>query len=83
MIRNRAKLIKSRIKLFKTLNKIYYQFATFEEIAKSFGMDILLISDNFAIQLEANQIKYIDVNGTKYAIVYIDNDPIHIEPMTE
>jgi hypothetical protein len=42
---------------------------------------ILMIAPNFTVILNPSQIKYITVNDTKYAIVYIDGDPIHMEPI--
>jgi hypothetical protein len=44
---------------------------------------VLMVAPNFTVILNPSQIKYIEVNGTKYAIVYIDGDPIHIEPILE
>jgi hypothetical protein len=45
------------------------------------GKYVLYIAPNFVIHLNDNQVKHVTVNGTKYAVVVIDNDPIHIEQL--
>ena len=45
------------------------------------GKYVLYLAPNFVIHLQEHQVKHVNVNGTKYAIVVIDNDPIHIEQL--
>jgi hypothetical protein len=40
---------------------------------------ILMVAPNFAIH--PTSVKFINVNGSKYAIVYVGSDPIHMEPI--
>ena len=42
---------------------------------------VLMVAPNFAIILQPSSLKYVDVNGSKYAVVIIADEPIHIEPL--
>jgi hypothetical protein len=42
---------------------------------------VLMVAPNFTIVLQPSSLKYIDVNGSKYAVVIIAGEPIHIEPL--
>jgi len=44
---------------------------------------VLMVAPNFAIILQPSSLKYIDVNGSKYAVVIVADEPIHVEPILE
>jgi hypothetical protein len=47
------------------------------------GKPVLLLLPNFAVLLSKQQVRYVSVNGSKYVIVYIGDEPVHMEPVTE